>query len=67
MNQRLETSSQGDLEMSRIMFPQRGSVIVDLSMHMSDLGQAHRNFLVAQWQMCGKHTDGQTLCEVSSN
>lgn len=37
MNQKLETSSQWDLELSRVNFPKRGS-FVDLSMTISDLG-----------------------------
>lgn len=43
-------------------------VTVHLSIDISDLGQALRNFLVApQWQRNDKPTDGRLLYEASSN
>lgn len=67
MNQKLETKFSVRFGDVRSKVPQ-SRVTIDLSMHISDLGQAHRNFLVApQWQVNDKLADGQLLCEASSD
>lgn len=67
MTPRLETSSQGDLEMSRVEFPERQSLQTSVCTGQSRV-QTHSNFLATlQRQMNDEPTDCQLLCEVSSN